>query len=104
MEFEDVIWFVVFLFSKYAHVLELPCHALESSHLYCNSQHLFNDAHCRFFCIAKNIGCLKSICALGCDEVSSFVDSFNILITFVSMIMAILLRFKLIVRHPYNEA
>jgi hypothetical protein len=24
MKFEDVIWFVVFFFSKYAHVLELP--------------------------------------------------------------------------------
>jgi hypothetical protein len=24
MKFEDVIWFVVFFFFKYAHVLELP--------------------------------------------------------------------------------
>jgi hypothetical protein len=94
MKFEDVIWFVVFFFPKYAHVLELPF-VLQLTMLvqWCTLQ---------IFLYSKNIGCLKAICVLGCDEPSSFVDSFNILITFVFMIT--LPRFKLIVRHPYNEA
>jgi hypothetical protein len=100
MEFEDVIWFVVFFFPSMPmclsfHVMHWKAHICTTTHNACSMMYIVDS---------KNIGCWRVICALGCDEPSSFVDSFKILITFVSMIMVTLPRFKLIVRHPYDEA
>jgi hypothetical protein len=73
-------------------------HICFTAHNFCSMMHIVD------FFVKQKYRVLRAICALGCDEPSSFVNSFNILITFVSMIMIILPRFKLIVRHPYNEA
>ncbi len=104
MEFEDVIWFVVSFFPSMPmcqsfHVMHWKAHICIATHNACSMMHIVDS-----LVDSKNIRCLRVICALGCDEPSSFVDSFKILITFVSMIMVTLPRFKLIVRHPYDEA